>query len=63
MFNATEVQLQMMFSYKMFTFYEANTVLYMCGAPERLTAFAAYSVITTIMYHKVQLLKPLHLRD
>jgi hypothetical protein len=37
----------------------------MCGAPERLTAFDARTflelsqVFTTIMDHKVQLLKPL----
>jgi hypothetical protein len=33
----------------------------MCGAPERLT-FGS-SVITTIMDHKLQLLKPLNKRE
>jgi hypothetical protein len=50
MLNATEVQL--VFPYKMFTFYEANT---------GVAHFP--SVITTIMDHKVQLLKPLNLGE
>jgi hypothetical protein len=38
----------------------------MCGAPERPKAFGARnfpSVITTIMDQKVQLIKPLNLRE
>jgi hypothetical protein len=38
----------------------------MCGAPERLTAFGTRhfpSIITTIVDHKQQLLKPLNKRE
>jgi hypothetical protein len=34
-----------------------------CGAPERLTAFGAHTVITTLMDQKVQLINPLNLGE
>jgi hypothetical protein len=59
---------KLVFSFLLFMRAEANTactILYMCRAPERLTALGARfpSVSTTIMDQKVQLIKPFNLRE
>jgi hypothetical protein len=51
---------KMVFSFKTFTFQEANTCV---ALPNDCSVRALSSVITTIMDQKVQLLKPLNLRE
>jgi hypothetical protein len=56
--------MKMVFSYKFFTFYEANTVhVWRSRTPDGVWCAHFPSVITTIMDHKVLLLKPLKLRE
>jgi hypothetical protein len=54
---------KMVFSYKIFAFHEANTCEALPNACRHSVRALSYSVITTIMDPKVQLLKSLNQRE
>jgi hypothetical protein len=56
---------KIVFSYKYFTFHEANTCVALPNARRRSVRALSYSVpvITTLIDQKVELLKPLNLRE